>query len=180
MDQHSSEPPNNEEDYSDISIRSFDISDTDDYMVWATDERVPKYCSWEPLTTKEETLNYINTKVLTHPWCKAICLKNRPIGYILVTKSAENRAELGYVLAFKYWGKGIGTRAVKLVSKMIFGEYPELERLEALVDVEHVGSQRVLEKAGFTRECVLRKHYILKGRCRDFVMFSFLSTDLLD
>ncbi|GKV53263.1 hypothetical protein SLEP1_g59798 [Rubroshorea leprosula] len=41
------------------------------------------------------------------------------------------------------------------------------EELEALVDVENIGSQRVLENAGFTREGVSRKYYMLKGRTRE-------------
>ena len=52
-----------------------------------------------------------------------------------------------------------------------------MERLEAIVDVENVGSQRVLEKAGFQREGVLRKYMILKGKTRDLVIFSLLSSN---
>ncbi|MCI72374.1 putative N-acetyltransferase, partial [Trifolium medium] len=52
------------------------------------------------------------------------------------------------------------------------------KRLEALVDVENVGSQRVLEKAGFQKEGVLRKYWFMKGKSRDVIMFSYLSTDL--
>jgi RimJ/RimL family protein N-acetyltransferase len=53
-----------------------------------------------------------------------------------------------------------------------------LERLEALVDVENIGSQRVLEKAGFQKEGVLRKYLFMKGKSRDMIMFGILSTDL--
>ncbi|CAN1129181.1 Putative [ribosomal protein S5]-alanine N-acetyltransferase [Linum perenne] len=66
-----------------------------------------------------------------------------------------------------------------MVTEVIFEERPEMERLEALVDVENVGSQRVLEKAGFVKEGVLRKFVVLKGRSRDMVMFSLLSTEVV-
>ncbi|GKV31342.1 hypothetical protein SLEP1_g40038 [Rubroshorea leprosula] len=46
-------------------------------------------------------------------------------------------------------------------------EFGGFEELEALVDVENIGSQGVLEKARFTRERVLRKYYMLKGRTRE-------------
>ncbi|KAJ4822239.1 hypothetical protein Tsubulata_035660, partial [Turnera subulata] len=163
-----------------ISLRPLDVSDIDDFMVWATDEEVTRFCTWEPYKSKEEGLDYIKNVVLPHPWLRAICLDNRPIGAISVTKNSGNdacRGELGYVLASKYWGKGIATRAVKMVTRAIFGEWPQLERIEALVDVQNKGSQRVLEKAGFQREGVLRKYFILKGRTRDMVVFSLLSTD---
>ncbi|CAN0856986.1 hypothetical protein LINGRAHAP2_LOCUS6625 [Linum grandiflorum] len=64
-----------------------------------------------------------------------------------------------------------------MVTEVVFKERPELERVEAVVDVDNVRSQRVLEKCGFAREGVMRNFYVMKGRCRDFVLFSFLSTD---
>ncbi|KAL7251759.1 hypothetical protein ACSBR1_013588 [Camellia fascicularis] len=64
-----------------------------------------------------------------------------------------------------------------MAARSVFVEWPHLERLEALVHVENKGSQRVSEKTGFQREAVLRKYYFQKGRARDVVMFSLLSTD---
>lgn len=58
-----------------------------------------------------------------------------------------------------------------------FGMWKELERVEAMADTENVGSQRVLEKAGFRREGVLGRYLVLKGEVRDMVMFSVVSTD---
>ena len=75
-----------------------------------------------------------------------------------------NRAEIGYALGSKYWGKGIVTSVVKMVVSTIFGEWPNLERLEALVEVENLASQRVLEKSGFQKEGVLRKYEFFKGK----------------
>ncbi|XP_031278162.1 uncharacterized protein LOC116136680 [Pistacia vera] len=182
MEEKSSKPYENEGDpkFSDISLRLLDLSDIDDFMVWASDGKVARFCRWEPYTSKEEGMSFIKDKVATHPSFRAICINNRPIGAITVTpKSGHDkcRGELGYVLASNYWGKGIATQAVKMVAKTIFDEWPHLERLEALVDVENVGSQRVLEKAGFKKEGVLRKYLIQKGSTRDMVMFSLLSTD---
>ena len=109
-----------------------------------------------------------------------VCLDDKPIGSICVNSNSGNdrcRGELGYHLGFKYWGKGIGTKAMKLVCETIFKDWPHLERLEALVDVENVGSLKVLEKVGFQREDVLRKFFLHRGKIRDMVMFSLLSTD---
>ncbi|CAN1129185.1 Uncharacterized N-acetyltransferase p20 [Linum perenne] len=165
-----------------ISLRPLKVSDIDDFMVWTTDDKVARFCTWEPYTSKEDGLNYIKNTVIPHPWFKAICINGRPIGAISVSKNSGGdacRGELGYVLASGYWGKGIATTAVKMVTEVIFEERPEMERLEALVDVENVGSQRVLEKAGFVKEGVLRKFVVLKGRSRDMVMFSLLSTEVV-
>ncbi|KAI5424187.1 hypothetical protein KIW84_030414, partial [Lathyrus oleraceus] len=51
------------------------------------------------------------------------------------------------------------------------------DRLQAFADVDNKASQRVLEKAGFLREGVLRQYTIIKGTVKDLAVFSFLSTD---
>ncbi|KAI8011465.1 putative N-acetyltransferase p20 [Camellia lanceoleosa] len=173
-----------EDELSNISLRLFDFSDVDDFMVWATDDKVIQFCSWDTDTyaSKEAAMNYIANFVIPHPWYRAICLNGRPIGDIAVSPNRGNdscRAEIGYVLGSNYWGRGIVTQAVKMAARSVFVEWPHLERLEALVDVENKGSQRVLEKSGFQREGVLRKYYLQKGRARDTVIFSLLSTDPL-
>ncbi|KAF3457114.1 hypothetical protein FNV43_RR01771 [Rhamnella rubrinervis] len=166
-------------EFSGISLRPFDLSDVDDFMEWAAHDKVTQYSSWGPLTSKEEGLHFIQ-KSVTQPWLKSICLDDKSIGLISVTVQPgcnRCRAEIGYVLGSKYWGKGITTYVVKLVVNAIFWEWPHLERLEAHVDVENFASQRVLEKAGFQRECALKKFCILGGKTRDMVLFSFLSND---
>ncbi|KAK6914119.1 GNAT domain [Dillenia turbinata] len=166
-----------------ITLRKLTVDDVDDFMVWATDPKVAHFCSWEPHTSVEDAIAYIENVVVPHPWLRAICLNNRPIGAISVTSNSgadKCRGEMGYVLASAYWGKGIVTKAVKIAAKMVFEEREEMERVEALVDVENGGSQRVLEKAGFVREGVLRKYLVQKGRIRDMVMFSLLRTELRD
>ncbi|GFZ22026.1 acyl-CoA N-acyltransferases (NAT) superfamily protein [Actinidia rufa] len=165
-----------DEDFSNISLRLLDLSDVDDFMEWATDSQVAQFCSWDTFTSKEQAMAYIADFIVPHPWFRAICLGDRAIGTISVSQNpgVENscRGEIGYVLGSKYWGKGIATRAVKMVAADIFLEWPHLEKLEGLVDVDNKGSQRVLEKAGFVREGVLRKYFLQKGRARDMVIFS--------
>ncbi|XP_031395276.1 uncharacterized protein LOC116206631 [Punica granatum] len=167
---------------SDVTLRPLTLDDVDDMMVWASDGEVARFCSWEPYQSQDALADYVRNVVLPHPWIRAICLRGRPIGAISVTENTGGdrcRGELGYVLASRYWGKGIVTKAVELAVASVFRERPELERVEALVDVDNVASQRVLAKAGFTREGVLRKYCVLKGRTRDMVMFSLLSTEQL-
>ncbi|PIN22566.1 Diamine N-acetyltransferase [Handroanthus impetiginosus] len=163
-----------------ISLRPLDISDADDFMKWYSDENVSKFCSWDAFTTKEAAIEHVANTVIPHPWYRAICLSGRPVGSISVTPFRgidKCRAEIGYVVASEYWGKGIATAAVKMAANSVFVEWSHLDRLEAVVAVENTASQRVLEKAGFKREGVLRKYYLFKGKPTDAVIFSLLSTD---
>ena len=160
-----------------ISLRALDLSDVNDFMAWATDERVARFCTGEPYTNKEDAIEYIKDKIIPHPGFRAICLDDKAIGAISVCANSGNnacRGEIGYVLAYKYWGKGIAKMAVNLVVESVFKDWPHLERLEGLVDVDNLGSQKVLEKCGFVREGVLRKFCLLKGKSRDMVIFSWI------
>ncbi|KAM0839965.1 hypothetical protein ACQ4PT_059967 [Festuca glaucescens] len=168
-----------------VTLRRFTLADVDAMMAWASDPQAAAPCRWEPYTSTEPLLAYLRDAVLPHPWFRAICLAgdDRPVGAISVSPTEDGcRAELGYVLARAHWGKGVATAAVRLAVAQVFGEVEGLLRVEALVDVPNVASQRVLEKAGFTREAVLRRYCVLKGRVRDMVIHSFISTDtvLLD
>ncbi|KAF3638045.1 putative folate-biopterin transporter 1, chloroplastic-like [Capsicum annuum] len=124
-------------------------------MEWAADEKVSQFCTWDTYTCKDQALDFIKNIAIPHPWLRVICINKKAIGTVSVTPNSgcfdSCRAELGYVLAYKYWGKGIVTKAVKIVVSNIFQEWPNLERLEALVDIDNKGSQRVLEKAGFLK-----------------------------
>ncbi|KAG8098524.1 hypothetical protein GUJ93_ZPchr0013g36414 [Zizania palustris] len=167
-----------------VSLRRFDLADVDAMMVWASDPQVAAVCRWEPYESTEPLVAFIREVVLPHPWFRAICVvggeEERPVGAVSVTPTADAcRAELGYVLARAHWGKGVATAAVKRVVATVFAELEGLERVEALVDVRNAASQRVLEKAGFRREAVLRKYCVLKGQVKDMVMYSFISTDPL-
>lgn len=70
-------------------------------------------------------------------------------------------------------GKGYGTEAQKLLADYLFSTYP-IARVEASTDIENTAEQRSLEKAGFTREGVLRKAQWRRGDWHDLVVYSKL------
>jgi RimJ/RimL family protein N-acetyltransferase len=69
---------------------------------------------------------------------------------------AVSRAEVGYVLARRYWGRGLMTEAAGAVVEWVIAQ-PEIHRVWATVDLDNAASQRVLEKVGMVREGVLRR-----------------------
>jgi RimJ/RimL family protein N-acetyltransferase len=88
-------------------------------------------------------------------------------------------AELGYWTRADARGQGVAPRAVRLVSRWLFEEQ-DAGRVQLRAEVENVPSQRVAEKAGFTREGVLRSSGWSERRNRrlDFVVYSLLPPEL--
>lgn len=84
---------------------------------------------------------------------------------------------IGYWVAAGARGRGVATRALRLLSRWALTE-GGVERLELTTHPDNVASQRVAEKAGFTREGVLRAHMRFADGRRDSVIFSLLRADL--
>jgi RimJ/RimL family protein N-acetyltransferase len=66
------------------------------------------------------------------------------------------RASTGYVLAKDAWGRGYATEALRAM--MSLARDIGIRRLYALCHPDHATSWRVLEKCGFCREGILRRH----------------------
>ncbi len=80
-------------------------------------------------------------------------------------------AEIGYWLGEKYWGKGIMTKAVSLITDYGLSELG-LHRIFTSVYQWNPGSMRVLEKNGYTLEGVQRKSVYKNGQIIDSSMYS--------
>lgn len=74
-------------------------------------------------------------------------------------------------------GRGRGSRAVALLARWAVAD-ASLERVEALVLPDNLASQRVLEKAGFRREGLLRSYLVVGDRRADALIYSLLPGDL--
>lgn len=80
-------------------------------------------------------------------------------------------AEIGYWLAQGYWGKGIATVALRKLSSLIF-QSTDIVRLQAYVFEGNFASARVLEKAGYQLEGVLRKAVFKHGLILDASLYA--------
>jgi RimJ/RimL family protein N-acetyltransferase len=99
------------------------------------------------------------------------------LGSIGVRFHTETAASVGYWVAREARGRDIASQALRLVAGWVLHALP-VERLELVTDPENLASQRVAEKAGFTREGLLRRYLEIKGARRDCVMFSLLREEL--
>jgi RimJ/RimL family protein N-acetyltransferase len=99
------------------------------------------------------------------------------VGHVFVNLGPSRRATVGYWLLPEVRGRGLATRAVRLVTRWALSSL-ELARLGLLTEESNDRSQRVAERAGFHREGVLRSWAEIDGRRVDYVSFSLLPSDL--
>jgi RimJ/RimL family protein N-acetyltransferase len=83
-------------------------------------------------------------------------------------------AEMGYWLAEPFWGQGIMTHSVKLIVSHGIKKL-NLHRIFAEPYSTNTASARVLEKAGFTCEGILRSNVFKDGKILDQLLFSFIA-----
>lgn len=106
----------------------------------------------------------------------AITDNGRVIGSIGIFRKGNIHrltAEMGYYLAEDFWGKGIATEAVREAVSYVF-LHTDIVRVYAEPFARNLASCRVLEKAGFTFEGVLRKNAIKNGEILDMRLYSIV------
>jgi RimJ/RimL family protein N-acetyltransferase len=88
----------------------------------------------------------------------------------------EQEAEAGYLVPSRHRGRGIATRALRLLTEWAFAELP-LERIELKIDTANVPSEVVAERCGYVKEGVLRSTYLKQGLRSDTAIWSRLRGD---
>ena len=74
-------------------------------------------------------------------------------------------------------GRGLATAALRLLSEWALETLP-IARMQLTTHLDNPASQRVAEKAGYTREAVLRSWTEQRDVRVDLVMYSLLPSDL--
>ena len=87
---------------------------------------------------------------------------------------AANRVpEIGITVAPGFRGRGYGAEAQRLLAAYLFATRT-IARVQATTDIANIGEQRALERAGFTREGVLRRAQFRDGDWHDLVIYGKL------
>ncbi len=158
-----------------IKLKSLTSSDVEFFMEWGGDPEVTRSLFWDHYTDHDSARAFLKNVAESHPWFKGIWVNDTVVGAITLDQGkmrASKRAELGYVIAKKYWNCGYATKAVGLALKTGFSDLG-ISRIEALVDPGNLASILVLEKNKFTLEGKLAKYVIHRGIIRDRFIYSF-------
>lgn len=110
----------------------------------------------------------------TPPTSFVIVAADEPAGGISLRPGEDIErcsAEIGYWLGRAYWGRGMATAAVRAVTEYAFTSL-DLLRVFAVPFTDNAASLRVLEKAGYVREGLLRSSAIKAGQVRDQYLYA--------
>jgi ribosomal-protein-alanine N-acetyltransferase len=131
---------------------------------YAGDVEVTRWLGWARHTAVVETEGFLGFN--ESEWSRwpagSYVIERRADGVLIGGTGfgfeTPSRAMTGYVLARDAWGQGFATEALQAIVDLA----PSLGvvRLHALCHTDHAASAHVLEKCGFTREGVLRRHTV--------------------
>ncbi len=169
-----------------LILRQVMKKDADQLYEMLSEPEVAKYDYFYPVTSKAEALIFVErfTKELEEKeeitWGVILKETNQFIGTCCLGEfnQGARRAEIGYDLTQKQWGKGYATEAVKAVIDFGFNRM-NLNRIEATITPGNDASVQVLKKLNFTREGIVRERDLIKGQLEDGIIMSLLRREYL-
>ena len=167
-----------------LLLRPLEMGDSGAFLDIFSDAETLLYWSREPINSIAEAESLLQQDIEWSASDDCICLgvaladSNLIIGKItLFQLSKQNRrAEIGYVLDRRHWGKGYMTEAMGWLLDFAFNVL-KLHRLEADTDPDNIPSLALLEKFGFAREGLFRDRWWVHDKWHDSVMLGLLEKD---
>ncbi len=167
-----------------VRLRAMRAADAGALFEIFSDKEVARYWSSPPWTDSakadellESVRRGLDTKTLLQ-WGVCAAPEEKVVGTCTLWQiDAENqRAEIGFALSRKVWGRGLMIDALTLLLDFSFNELG-LRRMEADVDPENVASIGLLERLGFQREGYLRERWCVGGKVTDSVILGLLGRE---
>lgn len=170
-----------------LILRKIQKSDAADmFKNYCNDEDVAKFLPWYTHGSLKNTKKYVKSLIKkarknkghTFHWVIVLKETNEVVGAIEFGKydDVNLNCELGYCSSKSCWNKGIMTEAAAAAVKYMF-ESTNIERIYAIHAVENIGSGRVMQKIGMTKEGTLRHARICKGKFLDFDTYAIIRSD---
>ncbi|MEM7033106.1 MAG: GNAT family protein [Chloroflexota bacterium] len=168
-------------------LRDWVDEDVAPYFSWANNADILQNFGTPPLPNVEEAgkriqvfkEQFVQKKGVF--WSVVDTRTNQNMGRCQLTdwNTADHRAAIGYLISRAYWNQGIMTRIVREVVRYSF-ETTILNRIEGWVTTGNVASSRVLEKAGFQYEGLLREYERFNDEYESLWVYAVLRRDWLN
>jgi RimJ/RimL family protein N-acetyltransferase len=164
-----------------ISLYKFtDRHITSEYLGWLNDHEVSKYlCTGRLPVTKDDVFSPTGEKNLLFAVVYTENNASKYIGTISLHSIdwIARKGEVGYMIGDRnYWGKGVATEIIGLISNYAFDRLG-LNKVTAGVVEGNIGSVKALEKNGFTQYGTNPQDYYLCGEFLGTHLFYKLRSD---
>ncbi|WP_442787808.1 GNAT family N-acetyltransferase [Flavobacterium suncheonense] len=165
-----------------LLLRQIVKEDASEMFALRSNPEIMRYIPREMPKNIDDAINHIEYMqgLLDNNECInwAICLKENPklignIGYFRM-QPENHRAEIGYMLATQFHGKGIMQEALTRIIEYGF-QNMKLHSIEAVTDPENYPSWKLLEKNGFIREGHFKQDTYWQGVYLDSFVYSLLN-----
>lgn len=151
--------------------------------VHAERERLGQWISWARDATYESVSERVERSLgrfaAGDGWRAELCWRGEPVGSIWLhgLDGPGGSTEIGYWLGAAHQGKGLVTRALRLLLGHFFADRG-LDRVSVGLDLRNERSLNVVRRLGLEPEAVLRRvHVDADGAASDLAMFGLLRAD---
>tara|TARA_R110000782_G_scaffold108212_1_gene196671 strand:- start:185 stop:712 length:528 start_codon:yes stop_codon:yes gene_type:complete len=149
-----------------IYLKNLTIDDNlNNYLSWINDKELTLYLNKNKTQTKIDLKNYIqyHSNLGNHLCGIFDSITYTHVGNVLLSRIdlINSNCNIGILIGKNYWGKGIGTSAVSLMTNYALDTLG-LHKVIAGVVEENVGSARLFEKVGFTLEGIRKEEFKFK------------------
>lgn len=167
-----------------LLLRKMKKDDAPDMFAYASDPDVTRYLLWSPhasLAHTKKYLAYLEKQYRAgrfYDWAVVEKSSGRMIGTcgFASVVPEDLRAEIGYVLNPRWWGRGLASEAVLAVMEFGFFELG-LHRIEARFMEGNDRSFAVMKRCGMTFEGMLRDLLFVKGEYRTIGVCARINPD---
>jgi ribosomal-protein-alanine N-acetyltransferase len=136
-----------------ISLRNIKRTDVPDIFEYSSNIQVTKYLTFSPHKNIQEVFksfdNFFTPLIESEKsGAFAVCNSDKLIGVIDFRNQNNGEIIIGYVLAQEFWGRGIMTNVLKIVTMFLLENFPN-DKIIVGHHEDNIGSQRVIEKSGY-------------------------------
>ncbi len=161
------------------AIRNWTIKDAKSVSKYANNRKIWQYLrdGFPSPYSLEDAQTFISNALNSDP-ITVFAIANRSeaigcIGFTFGNDVHRYSAELGYWLAEPFWGRGIMTKAVKSITEYAINDL-KMNRVFAEPYCTNLASKKVLEKAGYTLEGIMKSNVFKDGNLLDQFLYSFV------
>ncbi len=165
-----------------LRLRELVAADAPALFAIRSDERIMAHIGRPRATTLQDAENLITSIAEGRSgnegitWALTLCGDETLIGTIgyYRLKLEHHRGEIGYMLGFEHWGKGLMGEALEAAVACGFERF-KFHSIEAVTDPRNTASNKLLERHGFIREGLFKENFFWNGGFQDSAVYSRLA-----